>query len=84
MKSIECRCCLAGQKLPIFEDCILQLEWVGSNSVTVDTASLSVLSLDKKLTMVHPQKKKLLFIYYRISCKLTSFHIFSSYSVSSL
>ncbi|XP_073983179.1 tectonin beta-propeller repeat-containing peroxin 23 isoform X1 [Rhodnius prolixus] len=51
VKSIECRCCLAGQKLPIFEDCILQLEWVGSNSVTVDTASLSVLSLDKKLTM---------------------------------
>ncbi|KAK9512765.1 hypothetical protein O3M35_001118 [Rhynocoris fuscipes] len=51
VKSVECRCCLAGLKLVVFEDCFLQLEWVGSNSLSIDTATLSLLTLDKTITL---------------------------------
>jgi hypothetical protein len=35
-----------------FEDCILELEWVGSDKGSLDSGTLSVLSLDKKHTKV--------------------------------
>ncbi|KAL1140546.1 hypothetical protein AAG570_000476 [Ranatra chinensis] len=47
IKSVECRCCLMGNPTQQYEDCLLELEWTGSRTASVEIGTLSVLSLEK-------------------------------------
>lgn len=51
MKTGKARCQLKDSNQQ-FEDCMLELEWVGSEKGSLDSGTLSVLSLDKKHTKV--------------------------------
>ncbi|XP_046681571.1 tectonin beta-propeller repeat-containing protein-like [Homalodisca vitripennis] len=48
VKTGECRCCLPGTA--VYDDCILELEWVGSQAGCLDSGTLSVLTIDKAHT----------------------------------
>ena len=50
MKSGKARCQLKDSDQ--YEDCMLELEWVGSEKGSLDSGTLSILSLDKKHTKV--------------------------------
>ena len=51
MKTGKARCQLKDSDQQ-FEGCILELEWVGSEKGSLDSGTLSILSLDKKHTKV--------------------------------
>jgi hypothetical protein len=55
VKTGKARCQLKDSNQQ-FEDCMLELEWVGSEKGSLDSGTLSVLSLDKKHTKVSGQK----------------------------
>lgn len=50
VKSGECRCCLPGTAT--YDDCIVELEWVGSQTGCLEAGTLSILTVDKAHTRV--------------------------------
>ncbi|XP_014245754.1 tectonin beta-propeller repeat-containing protein isoform X2 [Cimex lectularius] len=48
VKSVICRCCIPGEEL--YDECCLELEWIGNKASTVDTSTVSVFSNDKTIT----------------------------------
>ena len=55
VKTGKARCQLKDSQQQ-FDDCTLELEWVGSDKGCLDSGTLSILSLDKKHTKVKLQK----------------------------
>ncbi|XP_054281317.1 tectonin beta-propeller repeat-containing protein-like [Macrosteles quadrilineatus] len=48
VKSGECRCCLPGTVT--YDDCVVELEWIGSQAGSLEAGTLSILTVDKAHT----------------------------------
>lgn len=56
VKSGECRCCLPGTVS--YDDCVVELEWVGSQTGSLEAGTLSILTIDKAHTRVSVRETK--------------------------
>lgn len=51
VKNGDARCKLKGSN--VYEDCVIELEWISSDSGTLDAGTLTILNSDGATTMVN-------------------------------